>query len=66
MKLLLLLLLQNSKVTIVFFLLGSRGAFCELRQSNRRMLDFYSKLGSFKLVQMDGLPQDILVMATSL
>uniref|UniRef100_A0AAX7T7S2 protein O-GlcNAcase n=1 Tax=Astatotilapia calliptera TaxID=8154 RepID=A0AAX7T7S2_ASTCA len=45
---------------------GSRGAFCELRQSNRRMLDFYSKLGSFKLVQMDGLPQDILVMATSL
>uniref|UniRef100_A0A3Q4I6C7 protein O-GlcNAcase n=1 Tax=Neolamprologus brichardi TaxID=32507 RepID=A0A3Q4I6C7_NEOBR len=45
---------------------GSRGAFCELRQSNRRMLDFYSKLGSFKLVQTDGLPQDILVMATSL
>uniref|UniRef100_A0A3P9BMU6 protein O-GlcNAcase n=1 Tax=Maylandia zebra TaxID=106582 RepID=A0A3P9BMU6_9CICH len=45
---------------------GSRGAFCELRQSNRRMLDFYSKLGSFKLVQMDRLPQDILVMATSL
>uniref|UniRef100_A0A3P8QI33 protein O-GlcNAcase n=1 Tax=Astatotilapia calliptera TaxID=8154 RepID=A0A3P8QI33_ASTCA len=65
-KPLLLLLLQNSKVTIVVFLLGSRGAFCELRQSNRRMLDFYSKLGSFKLVQMDGLPQDILVMATSL
>ncbi|XP_017272550.1 protein O-GlcNAcase isoform X2 [Kryptolebias marmoratus] len=45
---------------------GSRGAFCELRQGDRRMLDFYSKLGSFKPFQTDGLPQDVVVMATSL
>ncbi|XP_074485101.1 protein O-GlcNAcase [Sebastes fasciatus] len=45
---------------------GSRGAFCELRQSDRRMLDFYTKLGSFKPIQMAGLPQDILAMGTSL
>ncbi|XP_028262638.1 protein O-GlcNAcase [Parambassis ranga] len=45
---------------------GSRGAFCEVRKNDRRMLDFYTKLGSFKPVQMDGLPQDVLAMATSL
>ncbi|XP_032418278.1 protein O-GlcNAcase [Xiphophorus hellerii] len=44
---------------------GSRGVFCELRQSDRRMLDFYSKLGSFKHVPVDkSLPQDAVVMAT--
>ncbi|CAG5929034.1 unnamed protein product [Menidia menidia] len=36
---------------------GSRGAFCELRHSDRRMLDFYSKLGSFRPVQAEGLPE---------
>ncbi|XP_047433938.1 protein O-GlcNAcase isoform X1 [Mugil cephalus] len=45
---------------------GSRGVFCELRQSDRRMFDFYSKLGSFKPIQVDGLPQNVLIMATSL
>ncbi|XP_040891681.1 protein O-GlcNAcase isoform X2 [Toxotes jaculatrix] len=45
---------------------GSRGVFCELRQGDRRMLDFYTKLGSFKPIEMAGLPQDILAMATSL
>uniref|UniRef100_A0A8D2ZYB6 protein O-GlcNAcase n=1 Tax=Scophthalmus maximus TaxID=52904 RepID=A0A8D2ZYB6_SCOMX len=45
---------------------GSRGVFCELRQSDQRMLDFYNKLGSFKLIQVAGLPRDILAMATSL
>ncbi|KAM9769956.1 LOW QUALITY PROTEIN: protein O-GlcNAcase [Menidia menidia] len=45
---------------------GSRGAFCELRQSDRRMLDFYSKLGSFRPVQVEGLPEGVVVMATSL
>ncbi|KAM6940409.1 protein O-GlcNAcase [Xenentodon cancila] len=45
---------------------GSRGVFCELRPSNRRMLDFFSKLGSFKLLHTDTVPQDVLVMATSL
>ncbi|KAM4585488.1 protein O-GlcNAcase [Odontesthes bonariensis] len=45
---------------------GSRGVFCELRQSDRRMLDFFSKLGSFKPVHVHGLPEDVVVMATSL
>ncbi|XP_041838960.1 protein O-GlcNAcase [Melanotaenia boesemani] len=45
---------------------GSRGVFCELRQSDRRMLDFFSKLGSFKPIRVEGLPEGVLVMATSL
>ncbi|TDH15834.1 hypothetical protein EPR50_G00013680 [Perca flavescens] len=45
---------------------GSRGVFCELRQSDRRMIDFYTKLGSFVPIQMAGLPQDILALGTSL
>ncbi|KAM9362483.1 protein O-GlcNAcase [Symphorus nematophorus] len=45
---------------------GSRGAYCELRQSDRRMLDFYNKLGSFRPIKMAGLPQDIVAMGTSL
>uniref|UniRef100_A0A671TND8 protein O-GlcNAcase n=1 Tax=Sparus aurata TaxID=8175 RepID=A0A671TND8_SPAAU len=45
---------------------GSRGAFCELRKSDRRMLDFYTKLGYFKPITMAGLPQDIIAMGTSL
>ncbi|XP_072240434.1 protein O-GlcNAcase [Leuresthes tenuis] len=45
---------------------GSRGVFCELRQSDRRMLGFFSKLGSFKAVHVAGLPEDVIVMATSL
>ncbi|XP_035021216.2 protein O-GlcNAcase isoform X1 [Hippoglossus stenolepis] len=45
---------------------GSRGVFCELRHSDRRRLDFYTKLGSFKPVKVSGLSQDILAMATSL
>ncbi|KAK2919306.1 protein O-GlcNAcase [Channa argus] len=45
---------------------GSRGVFCELRHSDRRMLDFYSKLDSFKPIEMAGLPQDILAMGKNL
>uniref|UniRef100_A0A7N6C058 protein O-GlcNAcase n=1 Tax=Anabas testudineus TaxID=64144 RepID=A0A7N6C058_ANATE len=45
---------------------GSRGVFCELRQGDRRMLDFYSKLGSFKTIQVSGLPQDIVAMGRTL
>lgn len=56
----------RNTVTVLSFLPGSRGVFCELRQSDRRMLDFYSKLGSFKPIQLDSLPQNILIMATSL
>uniref|UniRef100_A0A8C7ICL8 protein O-GlcNAcase n=1 Tax=Oncorhynchus kisutch TaxID=8019 RepID=A0A8C7ICL8_ONCKI len=45
---------------------GSRGVFCELRQGDRRMFDFYSKLGSFTTLKMAGLPQDVVAMGTSL
>uniref|UniRef100_A0A4W6CA24 protein O-GlcNAcase n=1 Tax=Lates calcarifer TaxID=8187 RepID=A0A4W6CA24_LATCA len=45
---------------------GSRGAFCELRHSDRRMLDFYTKLGSFKPIEVASLPRDVIAMATSL
>nr|XP_046261582.1 protein O-GlcNAcase isoform X1 [Scatophagus argus] len=44
---------------------GSKGAFCELRQSDQRMLNFYTKLGTFKPIQMASLPQDIIAMGTS-
>ncbi|KAG7486145.1 hypothetical protein JOB18_025964 [Solea senegalensis] len=45
---------------------GSRGAFCELRENDRRMIQFYTDLGSFKLAKVAGLPQEVLTMATSL
>ncbi|KAE8300891.1 Protein O-GlcNAcase [Larimichthys crocea] len=45
---------------------GSRGVFCELRQSDRRMLDFYTKLGCFKPITMAGLPEDVVAMGASL
>uniref|UniRef100_A0A3P9K5I4 protein O-GlcNAcase n=1 Tax=Oryzias latipes TaxID=8090 RepID=A0A3P9K5I4_ORYLA len=45
---------------------GSRGAFCELRASDRRMIDFFSKLGSFKHMSGVDLPQDVLVLAAGL
>lgn len=45
---------------------GAKGAFCELRHNDRRMLDFFNKLGSFKPIKTAGLPQDIIAMGTSL
>lgn len=45
---------------------GSRGAFCELRESDRRMIDFYTKLGSFTPIKTAALPQGIIAMGTSL
>ncbi|KAJ8001570.1 hypothetical protein DPEC_G00170850 [Dallia pectoralis] len=45
---------------------GCRGVFCELRQSDRKMVDFYSHLGSFRPLKMVGLPQGVIVMGTSL
>ncbi|KAM6972536.1 protein O-GlcNAcase [Aplochiton taeniatus] len=44
---------------------GSKGTFCEVRQSDKRMMDFYTKLGSFKIIHMTGLPQDVIAMGTS-
>ncbi|XP_076583719.1 protein O-GlcNAcase [Chaetodon auriga] len=45
---------------------GSRGVFCELRQSDQRMLDLHAKLGCFKPIKMAGLPQNVVAMGTSL
>ncbi|XP_019949637.1 protein O-GlcNAcase isoform X2 [Paralichthys olivaceus] len=45
---------------------GSQGAFCKVRQTDKRMLDFYSKLGCFEVAKMDGFPKDIIIMGRSL
>lgn len=45
---------------------GSHGAFCEVRQIDKRMLDFYSKLGCFEVAKMEGFPKDIIMMGRSL
>ncbi|KAL1005517.1 hypothetical protein UPYG_G00060090 [Umbra pygmaea] len=45
---------------------GCRGVFCELRQSDRNMMDFFSKLGSFRTLKMAGLPVNVIAMGTSL
>lgn len=56
----------NSLMKLIFCPSGSRGAFCELRASDRRMIDFFSKLGSFKHMSGVDLPQDVLVLAAGL
>ncbi|XP_076016998.1 protein O-GlcNAcase [Genypterus blacodes] len=45
---------------------GSLGAFCKVRQTDKRMLDFYSKLGCFEVAKMDGFPKDVIIMGRSL
>ncbi|XP_071386533.1 protein O-GlcNAcase isoform X1 [Centroberyx affinis] len=45
---------------------GSHGVFCEVRQSDKRMLDFYSKLGCFEVAKMEGFPKDVIIMGRSL
>ncbi|XP_077381486.1 protein O-GlcNAcase isoform X3 [Festucalex cinctus] len=45
---------------------GSRGVFCMLRHSDRRMLDFYTESSSFQPIKMGGLPPDVIAMGTSL
>ncbi|XP_063047035.1 protein O-GlcNAcase [Engraulis encrasicolus] len=45
---------------------GSAGAFCEVRQVDKRMLDFYSKLGCFEVAKMEGFPKDIIIMGRRL
>uniref|UniRef100_A0A8C6SXR8 Protein O-GlcNAcase n=1 Tax=Neogobius melanostomus TaxID=47308 RepID=A0A8C6SXR8_9GOBI len=45
---------------------GSHGAFCKVRQSDKRMLDFYGKLGCFEVAQMEGFPKDVIIMGRSL
>ena len=45
---------------------GSNGAFCEVRQTDKRMLEFYSKLGCFEVAKMEGFPKDVILMGRSL
>nr|XP_046258394.1 protein O-GlcNAcase isoform X5 [Scatophagus argus] len=45
---------------------GSLGAFCKVRQTDKRMLDFYSKLGCFEVAKMEGFPKDFIIMGRSL
>uniref|UniRef100_A0A4W4GGI4 Protein O-GlcNAcase n=1 Tax=Electrophorus electricus TaxID=8005 RepID=A0A4W4GGI4_ELEEL len=45
---------------------GSLGAFCEVRQMDKRMLDFYSKLGCFEVAKMEGFPKDVIIMGRTL
>lgn len=53
-------------LTCLLSLSGSRGAFCKVRQTDKRMLDFYSKLGCFEVAKMEGFPKDIIIMGRSL
>ncbi|XP_075933061.1 protein O-GlcNAcase [Anarhichas minor] len=45
---------------------GSLGAFCQVRQTDKRMLDFYSKLGCYEVAKMEGFPKDVILMGRSL
>ncbi|XP_069095671.1 protein O-GlcNAcase isoform X1 [Pleurodeles waltl] len=45
---------------------GSRGAFCEVRPDDKRILDFYSKLGCFEIAKMEGFPKDIIILGRTL
>ncbi|XP_040923490.1 protein O-GlcNAcase isoform X1 [Betta splendens] len=45
---------------------GSHGAFCKVRQTDKRMLDFYGKLGCFEVAKMEGFPKDVIIMGRSL
>ncbi|KAL6101820.1 oga [Pungitius sinensis] len=45
---------------------GSLGAFCQVRQTDKRMMDFYSKLGCFEVAKMEGFPKDVIIMGRSL
>lgn len=45
---------------------GSTGVLCEVKRSDRRMLDFYTKHGSFKPIKLTGLSEDIIAMGARL
>lgn len=45
---------------------GSRGVFCELRQTDRRMLDFFTKTDAFGTLKMAAPPPGVVVMGTAL
>ncbi|XP_048407352.1 protein O-GlcNAcase isoform X2 [Stegostoma tigrinum] len=45
---------------------GSRGAFCEVKPTDRRGLEFYRKLGFLELAKMEGFPKEMLVLGRNL
>lgn len=60
---------SNSSPTVFCFFLpssGSRGAFCEVRPDDKRILEFYSKLGCFEIAKMEGFPKDVVILGRSL
>lgn len=63
-----LLFLPGWFIELLFFLAlaGSLGAFCKVRQTDKRMMDFYSKLGCFEVAKMEGFPKDVIIMGRSL
>lgn len=47
------------KIFVLF--LGFRGVFCEVRLDDKRILEFYSKLGCFEIVKMEGFLKDVVI-----
>uniref|UniRef100_A0A4W3IWP6 protein O-GlcNAcase n=1 Tax=Callorhinchus milii TaxID=7868 RepID=A0A4W3IWP6_CALMI len=45
---------------------GSRGAFCEVKPSDKRSLEFYSKLGCVELAKTEGFPKEMLFLGRTL
>lgn len=60
------MLSHDYSLSLFFSLSGSHGAFCKVRQTDKRMMEFYSKLGCFEVAKMDGFPKDIIIMGRSL
>lgn len=57
---------SSTKRIFPSLLSGSMGAFCKVHQTDKRMLDFYSKLGCFEVAKMEGFPKDFVIMGRSL
>lgn len=45
---------------------GSRGAFCKVKPTDKRSLEFYSKLGCFEIAKMDGFRKDGIILGRCL
>ncbi|TRY82648.1 hypothetical protein DNTS_032585 [Danionella cerebrum] len=45
---------------------GSRGVFSEFRSSDRRMLDFMKTLKGFSVLQIEGIPPELVIIGTKL
>ncbi|XP_062412435.1 protein O-GlcNAcase-like [Sardina pilchardus] len=45
--------------------IGCKVFICELRAREKRMLDFLTRMGSFRRVTMEGLPDDLIIMRSA-